>query len=71
MTKFSPAASNFALQIPVKGPPNGKIFAPAAVSEENRRLFRGQNFSHRYIIYNARIELIFGERGVLAVCFKW
>ena len=27
--------------------------------------------SHRYIIYNARIELIFGERGVLVVCFEW
>ena len=43
----------------------------AGVSEENRRFYRGQNLSHRYIIYNARIELIFGERGVLVVCFEW
>ena len=47
------------------------VVLTATVSEENRRLFRGQNFSHRYIIYKARIELIFGERGVPVVCFKW
>ena len=41
------------------------------VSEENRRFYRGQNFSHRYSMYNARIELVFGERGVLVVSFKW
>ena len=45
-------------------------FRIVAVSEENRRFLTGKNSHGRYNFYNARIELIFGERSVLAVCSK-
>ena len=51
-----------------------KLFWPAfgasAVSEDNRRYFRGINCNGRYTLYNAPIELILGEPKVLVVCFK-
>ena len=40
------------------------------VSEENRRYLRGINFNGRYTLYNAPIELVFGEPSLLVVCFK-
>ena len=42
----------------------------SGVSEENRRYFMGENFHDRYNFYNARIDFIFGERGVLVVYSK-
>ena len=39
MAKFSPAAVNFALQIPIKESTKCKIFAPAAGIECRRQIF--------------------------------
>ena len=44
--------------------------ATPLVSEENRRYFRDINFNGRYTLYNAPIELVFGEPSLLVVCFK-
>ena len=37
------------------------------VSEENRRLFQGSDFSHRYTFCIARMGFIFGVRRQLSV----
>ena len=57
MAKFSPAASNFALQIPIKGFLNSKIFAPAAGIERRRQKIPAFVFiKYEFTSTNTRLE---------------